>query len=88
MTAIRVIRIKMASTAACVTAKGGSVCVGANALRAATFTKLCTANTKRLKSRCAANAAPGERDVRLRVERMIAQGQHPYDRFFYVSWRH
>ena len=29
-----------------------------------------------------------ERDVRLRVERMIAQGKaHPYDRFFYVSWR-
>ena len=29
-----------------------------------------------------------ESDVRLRVERMIAQGKaHPYDRFFYVSWR-
>ena len=29
-----------------------------------------------------------ERDVRLRVKRMIAQGKaHPYDRFFYVSWR-
>jgi hypothetical protein len=29
-----------------------------------------------------------ERDVRLRVERMIAQGKaHPYDSFFYVSWR-
>ena len=29
-----------------------------------------------------------ERDVRLRVERMIAQGKaHPDDRFFYVSWR-
>jgi hypothetical protein len=25
-----------------VTAKGGSVCIGANALRAETFTKLCT----------------------------------------------
>jgi hypothetical protein len=34
--------------------------------------------------------APGFslRDVRLRVERMIAQGKaHPDDRFFYVSWR-
>ena len=41
MTAMRVIRTKMASTVACVIAKGGSVCVGANALRAATFTKLC-----------------------------------------------
>jgi hypothetical protein len=51
----------------------------------------------RLKSRYAANAAPchlvgreeeSESDVRLRVERMIAQGKaHPYDRFFYVSWR-
>jgi hypothetical protein len=30
-----------------------------------------------------------ESDVRLRVERMIAQGKaHPDDRFFYVSWRH
>ena len=29
-----------------------------------------------------------ERDVRLRVKRMIAQGKaHPNDRFFYVSWR-
>ena len=29
-----------------------------------------------------------ESDVRLRVERMIAQGKaHPCDRFFYVSWR-
>jgi hypothetical protein len=29
-----------------------------------------------------------ERDVRLRVKRMIAQGKaHPDDRFFYVSWR-
>jgi hypothetical protein len=29
-----------------------------------------------------------ERDVRLRVERMIAQGKaHRDDRFFYVSWR-
>ena len=35
----------MASTAACVIAKGGSVCVGANALRAETFTKLCTTKT-------------------------------------------
>jgi hypothetical protein len=27
-------------------------------------------------------------DVRLRVERMIAQGKaRPHDRFFYVSWR-
>jgi hypothetical protein len=27
-------------------------------------------------------------DVRLRVERMIAQGTaHPDDRFFYLSWR-
>ena len=42
MTAIRAIRMKMASTAACVTAKGGSVCIGANELRAETFTKLCT----------------------------------------------
>jgi hypothetical protein len=26
--------------------------------------------------------------IRLRVERMIAQGKaHPDDRFFYVSWR-
>ena len=52
----------------------------------------------RLKSRYAANAAPmssggtrekeSESDVRLRVERMIAQGKaHRYDRFFYVSWR-
>jgi hypothetical protein len=51
-----------------------------------------------LKSRYAANAAPhliwwgeeeeSESDVRLRVERMIAQGKaHPDDRFFYVSWR-
>src|SRR5215475_3667954 len=49
MTAIRVIRMKMASTAPCVTAKGGSVCVGANALRAETFTKLCTTKTKTLR---------------------------------------
>jgi hypothetical protein len=29
-----------------------------------------------------------ERDIRLRVERMIAQGKaNPDDRFFYVSWR-
>ena len=29
-----------------------------------------------------------ERDVRLRVKRMIAQGKaHRDDRFFYVSWR-
>ena len=29
-----------------------------------------------------------ESDVRLGVERMIAQGKaHPDDRFFYVSWR-
>ena len=29
-----------------------------------------------------------ESDIRLRVERMIAQGKaHPDDRFFYVSWR-
>jgi hypothetical protein len=29
-----------------------------------------------------------ESDVRLRVERMIAQGKaHPTTRFFYVSWR-
>jgi hypothetical protein len=49
----------------------------------------------RLKSRYAANAAPmssggtrSESDVRLRVERMIAQRKaHPDDRFFYVSWR-
>ena len=45
-----------------------------------------------------ANAAPhviwwddeeeSESDVRLRAERMIAQGRaHPDDRFFYVSWR-
>ena len=49
MTAIRVIRTKMTSTAACVTAKGGSVCVGASALRAETFTKLCTTKTKTLR---------------------------------------
>ena len=49
MTAIRAIRMKMASTAACVTTKGGSVCIGANALRAETFTKLCTTKTKTLR---------------------------------------
>ena len=49
MRAIRAIRMKMASTAACVTAKGGSVCVGASALRAETFTKLCTTKTKTLR---------------------------------------
>src|SRR5262249_42257445 len=49
MTAIRAIRMKMASTAACVTAKGGSVCVGANELRAETFPKLCTTKTKTLR---------------------------------------
>src|SRR5262249_33208762 len=48
MTAIRAIRTKMASTAACATAKGGSVCVGANALRAETFPKLCATKTKTL----------------------------------------
>jgi len=46
MMAMRVIRMKMANTAACVIAKGGSVCVGARALRAETFTKLCTTKTK------------------------------------------
>src|SRR5215470_252365 len=46
MTAVRVIRMKMASTAACVTAKGGSVCIGANTLRSETFMKLCTTKTK------------------------------------------
>src|SRR5262249_6973213 len=49
MTAIRVIRTKMASTAVCVIAKGGSVCVGANALRAETFMKLCATKTKTLR---------------------------------------
>ena len=49
MMAIRVIRMKMASTEACVTAKGGSVCIGANALRAETFMKLCTTKTKTLR---------------------------------------
>ena len=49
ITATRVIRMKMASTAAWVNAKGGSVCIGANALRAETFTKLCTTKTKTLK---------------------------------------
>ena len=49
MTAMRAIRIKMANTTACVIANGGSVCVGANALRAETFTKLCTTKTKTLK---------------------------------------
>ena len=49
MTAIRAIRMKMTSTAACVTANGGSVCIGANALRAETFTKLCTTKTKTLR---------------------------------------
>jgi hypothetical protein len=49
MTAIRVIRMKTNSTAAWMTAKGGSVCVGANALSAETFTKLCTTKTKTLR---------------------------------------
>ena|SRR5947208_903586 len=49
MTLISVMRTKMASTAACVIANGGSVCVGANAVRAATFTKLCTTKTKTLR---------------------------------------
>jgi hypothetical protein len=43
------IRTKMASTTACVIAKGGSVCVGANAVRAEPFTKLCTTKTKTLR---------------------------------------
>ena len=49
MTLISVIRTKMASTTAYVTAKGGSVCVGANLVRAETFTKLCTTKTKMLR---------------------------------------
>jgi hypothetical protein len=49
MTLISVIRTKMAGTTTCVIAKGGSVCVGANAVRAETFTKLCTAKTKTLR---------------------------------------
>ena len=49
MMLISVIRTKMASTTACVIAKGGSVCVGANAVRAETFTKLCTTKTKTLR---------------------------------------
>jgi hypothetical protein len=44
--AIRVIRMKMASTEACVTVKGASVCIGANTLRAETFMKLCTTKMK------------------------------------------
>src|SRR5262245_10948502 len=35
------IRMKITNTTACVIANGGSDCVGANALRAETFTKLC-----------------------------------------------
>src|SRR5262249_29565600 len=49
MTLISAIRTKIANTTACVIAKGGSVCVGANAVRAETFTKLCTTKTKTLR---------------------------------------
>ena len=49
--AISAIRMKTANTTACVVANGGSDCVGANALRAETFTKLCTTRTKILKQR-------------------------------------
>jgi hypothetical protein len=41
--------MKMANTTACVIANGGSICVGANALRAETFTKPCTTRTKTFK---------------------------------------
>jgi hypothetical protein len=43
------IKMKIASTTVCVVANGGSDCVGANALRAETFTKLCTTRTKTFK---------------------------------------
>src|SRR4029077_19097991 len=48
-TALSAIRTKMANTTACVIANGGSDCVGANALSAETFTKLCTTRTKTFK---------------------------------------
>jgi hypothetical protein len=48
-TAMTAIRMKIANTAACVIANGGSDCVGANALRTETFTKLCTTRTKTFK---------------------------------------
>jgi len=41
--------MKIANTTACVIANGGSDCVGANAVRAETFTKLCTTRTKTFK---------------------------------------
>ena len=44
--AMSAIRTKIANTTTCVRANGGSDCVGANALRADTFTKLCTTRTK------------------------------------------
>ena len=46
---MRAIRMKIANTTACVVANGGSDCVGANAVRAETFTKLCTTRTKTFK---------------------------------------
>jgi hypothetical protein len=45
-TAMSPIRIKITNTTACVIANGGSDCVGANALRAETFMKLCVTRTK------------------------------------------
>ena len=47
--AMSAIRTKIANTTTYVTANGGSDCVGANALRADTFTKLCTTRTKTFK---------------------------------------
>jgi len=49
ITAMRAIRMKIANTTACVIANGDSDCVGANAVRAETFTKLCTTRTKTFK---------------------------------------
>jgi len=45
-TAMSAIRMKIANTAACVIANGGSDCVGANTLSAKTFMKLCATKTK------------------------------------------
>jgi hypothetical protein len=47
--AINPIRMKITNTMACVITKGGSDYVGANALRAETFMKLCATRTKTLK---------------------------------------
>jgi hypothetical protein len=49
ITAMTVIRMKIANTTACVTANGGSDWVGANALRAETFAKLCATRTNTFK---------------------------------------